>query len=563
METIRRLYLYLAAFVALMAALAALPQLVHLVLDALFGASAFTPAGVLREQVSQQVGILVVAVPLWAAHWWLAARRRPTTESARSGLHHLYLYAVIAVALLVGAVNAGRLLGDVLRLALGDEPAVGSVVARLLWAMTGLLLAGWHSVIARQSRASAGESVGAAWARRWYTYAACAAGAAVALVGVVGLIHLVWDVTTEQLWTATAVWDLGGARRRLVIMVPAVMAGAIVWLTHWRWALAWAPQPSAAPRAELASGIRRLFLLVASLAPATISVTWASLLLYRVLQVFFGTGPGGEAAQLVTAAFHAATWAIVFGATWGYHGTTLRRETRQLELHDRQPSPLRLARAFLVLVGLTLVAIGVEQLLRLLLDTLFGAGDVAAAQGWWVNRTSRAITLVVAGAPLWLVPWLGVQIRQPPVAELRSLSRRGILYFALFAAVIALLAGGSTTLFTLVRWLLEGTLQANILRESLAIVLVATVVGLYHLRVVRRDQAALPAEAPVAREPLIILRSGESADVVSELNRLQRRLKDQAKITVLSVAPAFAEQIMADLAAEGSDGSPGGTRETV
>ena len=113
MLTIRRLYLYGVSAIALALMAVGAGSLIELAFERLGRAIAGTGVigpGLDRELLAMSVALLIVGLPLWLAHWWLADRsvRRDTPEAdaeRRSVIRALYLAGVAAVAL--GYLAAG------------------------------------------------------------------------------------------------------------------------------------------------------------------------------------------------------------------------------------------------------------------------------------------------------------------------------------------------------------------------------------------------------------------------------------------------------------------------
>lgn len=71
----------------------------------------------IREQLAQQLALVVVTLPVWWFHW-RGARQRAYQRQALLGLR-LYLYLVMIVALVSAVVNGGQALGQLFQWLLG------------------------------------------------------------------------------------------------------------------------------------------------------------------------------------------------------------------------------------------------------------------------------------------------------------------------------------------------------------------------------------------------------------------------------------------------------------
>src|SRR5439155_18148449 len=115
------------------------------------------------------------------------------------------------------------------------------------------------------------------------------------------------------------------------------------------------------------------------------------------------------------------------------------------------------------------------------------------------------------GLPVWLAHWsqaLARARRSADLAEARSLARRIYLYVTLLGGVLALLGAGVTAVYQVYLLVLGAAATPSVvtnLARALAVVAVAAIVVIYHLRVLRQDLEAQRAatagaepEAPVA-----------------------------------------------------------------
>lgn len=123
---VRRLYTYLVALVAMAALAWGLGGQAWTVVDLLSGAA--TPAGSggdwWRERVALYATLILVALPVWIAHWRLHGGARDGGAEARSLARRLYLYLTLIGSMLAVLVGAANALFRLLNLALGERASV-------------------------------------------------------------------------------------------------------------------------------------------------------------------------------------------------------------------------------------------------------------------------------------------------------------------------------------------------------------------------------------------------------------------------------------------------------
>src|SRR5256885_849858 len=120
----------------------------------------------------------VVALPVWAVHFWFAQRfaRRDPYERA-SAIRRLYLYFASLGFSIATMIALARTLSQVFRGVFDNAGFNGETIAQNAWAM--VVFAGiWamHFTIAIRDRAAVREEGASATLRRWYMYVALLVG---------------------------------------------------------------------------------------------------------------------------------------------------------------------------------------------------------------------------------------------------------------------------------------------------------------------------------------------------------------------------------------------------
>ena len=99
LATIRRLYLYLIAFISLVAGLSATYGLIEVLVglwltpDTLLDVN---PSGFARNAIARQGGFLIVSAPIFLLHWRLIGKLAAQPGESAAALRKLFLYAVLA-----------------------------------------------------------------------------------------------------------------------------------------------------------------------------------------------------------------------------------------------------------------------------------------------------------------------------------------------------------------------------------------------------------------------------------------------------------------------------------
>ena len=171
MGTVRRLYFYTVALIALVVAVNGLAQIGRFVLDSLFGGDVVSGS---RVGLAVGISLSVVGLAVWGIHWRLIQRSVATMPvEARAVMRKLYLYVVLGIA-------AGFLLwssGDILLWLFGELD-----FNALSWSF----LAIWGGVWAYHWRLEADEgqpTVETLGIRRAYLYAVSAVTLVMAAMG--------------------------------------------------------------------------------------------------------------------------------------------------------------------------------------------------------------------------------------------------------------------------------------------------------------------------------------------------------------------------------------------
>ena len=529
--TLRRLYYYGLSFVALMFSASGAVMLVDYVADS-FGGPELLARGV--TQLAMALALILVSMPIWLFHWWLAhraVRRFPSETRALS--RKIYLSLVLAVSAALGAFG----LVSLLRWLLGGDSFNGLHLAfPLVWGAVW----GFHWYVESQEvpRTGTADSI-----RRLYVYGASLFGLGMLLVGL-GIIlrHLAGQVydalfATQVLLPGQGTLWNGATQNALALF----LVGGVFWWWHWH----------RVSRGDVDSVLRQVYLhLFAILGGAATVVVTLSILLFRILQLVWGEADAAGVAEQFRFLPAALAALISGGALWGYHWAVVRQESATGAVESQ--AARQVYRYLLAALGLGTLSAGLVILFGVVLGVIVPqSGQDLLRVDWWRNPLASAVTMLLVGVPLWGFYWSGVQRdAESGLVERSSLSRRIFIYLVLGVAVIAALGNLSALLFMFLRDLLEGQLSTQLVQDakwSIGALLTAGAVSVYYWLVLREDRRAMPApEAPTAgalpvRKAVIALATEAARPLVRRLEaqlgipvRLWQRLDPDAEVPTLT-----------------------------
>lgn len=317
--TLRRWYVYGAAFVGLLALLDGARQTLETLWRLL------TTPVLVSVDVASAAATTLVGLAVWLVHWrWLASRTLSDDES--SVLRTVYLFLGLAVGVVGALVGASRLLYYALARLLGIEDP-GGVGGSLLQAAAAPVSAaivygiGWayqRAALRRQARLAT-EAPRQAEIRRFYTYLV----ALVALVlWSVGLAGLLWSLA-DAILGALAVTAGEGWRGTIALHATLIAVGLPVWLAHWR---PRAPEEAHALPRRLYGYVVMTLAMLAVLGSAAAAV-------YRLLELALGAF---DATAATADLAHALAVFVVGAAVARYHWRVVRRDAAAAQ---SAPSP--------------------------------------------------------------------------------------------------------------------------------------------------------------------------------------------------------------------------------
>lgn len=433
-RTVRRLYVYVAAFIGLWMVSFGVSGLLAFLATRLFGGAALG-AGVAALRLGSSVALIVVGAPLWAGHWALAQRDARQPEGQFSALRRLYAYAVLLVAALVVLFG----LQEALTLALDRfsqsqsaleliSPLTNALVAALVW------LAHWRFF--SSDRELVERAAPQATLRRWYLVLILWISLALSSFGAGVLIH---GLLQQFVFSAP------GYARQLAGPAAALISGVALWLPHELWSRRLVRVAGPLQIDELGAILRQVYMALVIASSLVAALTGLTALLAAGLQASLGVTSWANAFAGET---RAAAALIVALPILFYHREQLVVTARLSGAEERVGTARRLISYLLAAVSLVALYFGLSGLSGTLLRLWLGAEVVGSA--WLTALSWYAATAIVALPVYGLASWWSERLVRANVEEQRVLSRRIYLYAGLLFGVIAAVTATTGLISTLV-----------------------------------------------------------------------------------------------------------------
>lgn len=474
-QIVRRVYIYAAAFLGLqLAAMGALGMIGALLEQALAPAalSGTQQAGMVY-QLSLNLALLLVGVPLWLGHWRWAQRLQRHPDEQFSPIRRLYGYAVLLIAMLQLLFAIQQLLAALFGL---QEPfsatsqAAPAIGALIVWAAV------WHYHwrIFSAERLLVETTGAPATLRRWYLVIVQAVSLAVVSYAAVAMLHALFETAAAP--------TLG--RSGVIAALPALIAGLLVWLPHHLWARMLILDATPLRADEAASTLRQVYVALVITVAAVAGLGGVTVLLAAVLLAVFG----GSAWRVVIVDHTEALAVIVIaGALWWYHRRQLTDEARLSEVGARVDTARRVIGYLTAAIGLGALFFGAGGLLSALLQLVVAADTLGAG---WREAVSMYLALTVVALPVYGLTARAMErlVASSPHEE-RTLARRIYLYAALLFGVVSTIVTGVLLLQRLLSaglGVAEPGLAVDLARW-LAYVLVGAAITGYYTLLLRRS----------------------------------------------------------------------------
>lgn len=186
---------------------------------------------------------------------------------------------------------------------------------------------------------------------------------------------------------------------------------------------------------------------------------------------------------------------IGMGVLWAYHAHVLTDDTKQVLEAPRQAGVRSLYLYLIAAVGLSALLIGLSGDISVIIRALgedFGTG-LRGEFSWFTAA-------IIAGLPVWIIPWRQAQIEAEEIGPAGESARRLVvrkiyLYFFLFVASMTVLSSTVYIIFRILSLVLGGeSLEVTELGQAISFSLIAVGVWLYHGRILQNDRRISQSE---------------------------------------------------------------------
>ena len=505
---IRRLYLYLIAFVSLVVGLSAAYGLIEALIrlwipdGTVPGLSA---TGSVQRAIAQPGGFLIVSAPIFLIHWRYIRRLTLQPGESRATLRKLFIYAALATTAYVSARALYHIIEGSFQFLLGAAPSEeelrpGGWVAQFFHAGIHLTLSLYFARLL-QGDGDLGVELG--WAGTWRRLFQLLVGLValgLLLTGAADVLNFVWRALLEPFGAASlAAVGTGWWQRGISGSLAAVLVGGLAWrLTNLYWNALMTAQP---PEGRMA--LRRLYLYVATVLAAAITlVPVAMLLRLGVLFLFGGVDSGDIDIDDLTTPLGLLP---VGALAWRWHWLQVSAEAQRYGDSRESEFVRRLYYYAVAATGLLLLWIGLVDLVRALLD-LAVIGSISIEKGFRAHQFSSGVSLIAVGAPVWSLHWrttqrVAEQDNEAGRAERASWPRRVYLYGIALVGALLILFELAQVVYRLLLWALGDPNADFFGAETLdGLVRAATAAAFWavHLLAIRNDTRMVDEEAEAA-----------------------------------------------------------------
>lgn len=506
MSTPRRVYIYLVSGISLQAVIWALISLLRNLL-----LSRLQPD---RIAIAFQIAVIIIGLPVFLGHWlWGQRLAREDPGERDAGFRKLYLYGMQAIFLIPIIDSLLAAVGNLLALATGEtarlaDRGLTGAETIIFYLLAVLVLAPfWYYQRMIIERDADRPDVGTAAAvRRTYVLLFSMVGLVMTAAASISLLQ--WIMFQIRPGAELAV----GTNSRLFYELSRLAIGLPVWLIFWRWAQRLF---TGSNQEERASSLRKVYLYLTVLAATLISVTSAAFILnglFRRLLSVASTGAGGD--------IHVPLSLMIgMAAVWAYHAQILKHDAEALEEAPAQARIRRIYSYLIGAIGLSAFIAGVAGITSALIQSM----DASAFGTGMKSLLAGSAAALLAGLPVWLLPWRTSQNEaekpaEEGAAERRSVARRIYLYFFMLVATLTVLSNVVFIVFRILSAVLgEDPPSLTELGQAIAYSGIAIGVWLYHGYVLREDGKRLQQDQVARLEGLQVAIIDPGDDGVGQL----------------------------------------------
>ncbi len=515
MKTIRRLYLYGVALTSLETVLWGIVSLAR---SAISG----TQVRGDTELLAGALSFILVGLPVFFLHWWLAQRGAAQEAEERfAGTRAIFLYATLLATLIPALQNTLALVDRAILSALGQETAAALVGADQTAVDNGIAIAvnlavgAYFFYILKKDWDAAPEGDAYAQVRRVYRF--------------IWVIYALGLAVFGAQQTIRALIDLARGLDRLE-EVKLANGLALFLVGTPIWAVATRVVEGALGRPEERWSMLRLVVLYALTLVGVVGVlepVWQ--LLFELIRWVLGAPQTLQG--VVSDLGRPLSQLPPLGAVWFFYGRTLNQEVSAMPAMPRRASLRRLYRSIVSLGGLGAAFFGLQMVLSAGVDLAWG--ELLRDSGWR-SQVAGALASLMVGLPLWLMAWRPLLQEANRTDERgdharRSVVRKGYLYLTLFVGVVGTMFSIGGLLFEILNALLGEPVDEDLLRQAVQLlktILLFGLLGVYHWVALRKD-ARLAEQALAklhAQFPVLVLDPGDEVFANQVVPALQHEL---------------------------------------
>jgi len=496
MKTIRRLYIYLITLISLEVVTWGMIRLARTFTNPAIGRDAGSLAGALA--------LILVGLPIFMLHWWMAQRQASAEEEERFCLiRALFFYGAFLGALIPVTQNILVLINR-LFLSVFQQPSyLGIFGGRQIWSdnliaiFMNILIGAYIFYTLRKDWDAEPPNSHLVNIRRLSRYLLLVYSLGLVVGGVSQVIRFLFKIVTiigklPQDWLANGL-------SLLVVGVP-------FWLVIQR-----IIQRSLQYRTERTALLRQIILILLGLLSAVGILFPLGLVVNTILWFVFGESMtmGVFLADIA----EPLAIALPLGGVWFYYSRSLRRTFDSEEYPQRGELFRKLYYYILAALGLIATFVGLQKLFAFLIDLTMRTTAL------WGNllreRLTASLASLMVGIPLWILTWRlmvtdAAQEGEAGDRSRRSLVRKTYLYLALFVGVIGAMVSAGYVIFLLFKALFgqaEPDLLAEVLTPLSSLILFGSLLLGYHLSLLRSDnkRAQRFLEGIHAQFPVLVL----------------------------------------------------------
>ncbi len=495
MQTIRRFYLYAVSLVSFEVVMWGAINLVRTIVNP-------NQVGGTTSQLAGALAFILVGIPVFLLHWWLAQRGAAQEPEERfSGVRALFMYVILAALLvpvvqnLLAILNRGLLLAfgaNVNQAWVGYDQNWGDNIVAILANLVACayfyrtLQADWQA----RPRGTAYPVL-----RRVYRYAWVLYGLGMTVAGLVEVMRFLF-VSLAGRATFYSQGSFAGG-------LSLVLVGTPLFLLSWR-----VVQKSLVDIQEQSSLLRLVVLYVLVFSGVAGVLIPAGNLVREILSALFSSS--FNLAGLMAENAVVLGSALAFGGVWAYFGRVRAFEVDAIPDSPRRSALRRVYAYLLAFFGLLAAFFGLE----LILATLIYPPDVNPL----AEDFSTGLAALVVGLPLWLLAWLPQNKEALADDEAanharRSVVRRTYLYLVMFLGVVGVMFSAGSIFYMLLMKILGETQPWVEIGQMVKTLVLVSVLLAYHWFALRKDnaQAAALLLEKHRQFPVLIVENGDGA----------------------------------------------------